>query len=110
MSTDRGLLRQALEALELAYAGADAITVHGKAITAIRAALEQPEPEPVAIHQWRKRFCAEWYDGYADHEDGGGPYEERILYTHPPQKEQHGNLSQGMELLRQRHRNRGLGA
>ncbi len=39
--------QQALEALELAYAGADVITVHGKAITALRAALAEPEQEPV---------------------------------------------------------------
>ena len=44
-----------------------------------------PSPgEPV--HQWRKRGTAQWWDGYADHEDGGGPYEARTLYTHaiPP--------------------------
>jgi hypothetical protein len=35
----RAAAKQALEALELAYAGADVITVHGKAITALRAAL-----------------------------------------------------------------------
>lgn len=37
--------------------------------------------EPVAIHQWRKRWCAEWYDGHPDHSDGGGPYETRTLYA-----------------------------
>ena len=30
----------------------------------------------------RKQTCADWYDGHADPEDGGGPYEERVLYTH----------------------------
>ena len=34
-----------------------------------------------AVHQFRKKHCADWYDGFADHSDGGGPYEERILYT-----------------------------
>ena len=53
----RALVRQALEALELAYAGTPAITVHGKAITALKAALEQPEQEPVA-----------WPEGYEPHE------------------------------------------
>ena len=50
-----------------------------KTVTALRAALA----EPVAIHQWRNRFCSNWYDGHPDHEDGGGPYETRILYTAP---------------------------
>jgi hypothetical protein len=40
------------------------------------------QAEPVV--QFRKRHCAEWYDGHADHEDGGGPYQERVLYTRPP--------------------------
>ena len=34
-----------------------------------------------AVHQFRKKHCADWYDGFADHSDGGGPYEERTLYT-----------------------------
>ena len=33
------------------------------------------------VHQFRRRLCADWYDGHPDHEDGGGPYETRILYT-----------------------------
>jgi hypothetical protein len=40
---------------------------------------EQPEQ----VHQWREVGCVNWYDGHPDHEDGGGPYEARILYTHP---------------------------
>ena len=42
MTSLREAAQQALEALELAYAGADVITVHGKAITALRAALAEP--------------------------------------------------------------------
>ena len=34
-----------------------------------------------AVHQFCKKHCADWYDGFADHSDGGGPYEERTLYT-----------------------------
>lgn len=34
-----------------------------------------------AVHQFRKKHYADWYDGFADHSDGGGPYEERTLYT-----------------------------
>ena len=41
------------------------------------------EPEQKVVHQWHKRHCADWYDGYPDHEDGGGPYETRVLYTQP---------------------------
>ena len=43
ITIDRAVVEQALEALELAYAGADVITVHGKAITALRAALNKPQ-------------------------------------------------------------------
>lgn len=40
--------------------------------------------EPVV--QFRKEHCADWYDGYPDHFDGGGPYETRTLYTAPAQE------------------------
>ena len=43
-----------------------------------------PPAEPV--HQFRKQYCANWYDGHPDHTDGGGPYEERTLYLAPPQR------------------------
>ncbi len=45
------------------------------------------QAEPVAVHQFRKQYCANWYDGHPDHTDGGGPYEERTLYTAPPRRE-----------------------
>ena len=45
------------------------------------------QAEPVAIHQFRELHSAVWHDGYADHSDGGGPYEERVLYTAPPRRE-----------------------
>ena len=54
-----------------------------------RAALAQqdePVQEPVAVHQFRKQCCAAWYDGHPDHTDWGGPYEERTLYTAPPDR------------------------
>lgn len=38
---------------------------------------------PVQVRQFRKVGCADWYDGFADHTDGNGPYEERTLYTRP---------------------------
>jgi len=41
-----------------------------------------PVQEPV--HQWRQKHSPYWYDGYPDNDDGGGPYETRILYTTPP--------------------------
>lgn len=53
---------------------------------ATEALAEQPAPvqqEPVAIHQFRKRGCSDWYDGLPDHHDGHGPYEVRTLYTTP---------------------------
>jgi len=42
------------------------------------------QQEPVAVHQFRKRGCSDWYDGYPDHTDGRGPYQARTLYTSPP--------------------------
>lgn len=37
-----------------------------------------------AVPQFRKPGCADWYDGFADQSDGGGPYEERTLYAITP--------------------------
>ncbi|MFD0669682.1 hypothetical protein ACT80S_18335 [Ramlibacter sp. MAHUQ-53] len=48
------------------------------------------EPQPVAVHQFRKQHCADWYDGHPDHEDGRGPYEVRTLYTYPQRREWQG--------------------
>ena len=45
---------------------------------------EPAQQEPVAVHQFRKRGCSDWYDGYPDHTDGRGPYQARTLYTSPP--------------------------
>jgi len=50
--------------------------------SAALAALAQQSQEP--MYQFRRQLCADWYDGHPDHEDGGGPYETRILYTTPP--------------------------
>ena len=47
----------------------------------------QPAPEP--IHQWRQQHSLYWYDGYPDNNDGGGPYETRILYATPPAAQRH---------------------
>lgn len=46
----------------------------------------QPPAAGKAVHQFRKQHCADWYDGRADHSDGGGPYEERTLYTSSQQE------------------------
>lgn len=42
-----------------------------------------PQAAGKAVHQFRKQYCADWYDGRTDHGDSGGPYEERTLYTVP---------------------------
>ena len=83
MSDIKQAVRLALDAL-LIVRNNSSVSMHqlaiiSPAIEACRAALA----EPVAIHQWRNRFCSNWYDGHPDHEDGGGPYETRILYTAP---------------------------
>ena len=61
------------------------------------AALAEPQ-EPVAVHQFRKRGCSDWFDfdGHPDHTDGGGPYVSRTLYTAPPQP-----LAEPVHLLQQ---------
>lgn len=94
MSNLRQAAQQALEALEEAttYTSSPSWSPSmtnecNAAITALRAALAATVAEPVAIHQWRKRLCAEWYEGHPDHSDGGGPYETRTLYAAPPQRE-----------------------
>lgn len=48
--------------------------------------LAQPKQEPVAVHQFRLVYSADWYDGHPDPENGHGPYETRTLYTTPPQR------------------------
>ena len=48
------------------------------AMDTLRTALEQ-QAEPVAVYQWRKQGCADWYDGHPDYSDCGGPYETRTL-------------------------------
>ena len=81
----RATVQQALKALEEIIWSKDSF-LQLDAITAIRTALEQQQAEPVAVHQWRKQGCADWYDGHPDFGDGGGPYEIRTLYTAPPQR------------------------
>jgi hypothetical protein len=88
----RAAAQQALEALELAYAGADAITVHGKAITAIRAALAAAEPEPVAW-MWqhdetgRIGFVEAWQIEHDWQQNNPRCRITGPLYAAPPQRE-----------------------
>ena len=35
-----------------------------------------------AVPQWRSKGSSQWWDGYPDNEDGGGPYETHTLYAH----------------------------
>lgn len=53
------------------------------ALQSVQPAVPQGEP----VHQFRKVHCADWYDGHPDHGGGGGPYEERTLYTAAPSQE-----------------------
>jgi len=46
--------------------------------------LTQPAQEPVAVHQFRLMYSADWHDGYPDPKDGHGPYETRTLYAASP--------------------------
>ena len=45
------------------------------------------QAEPVAVYQWRKQGCADWYDGHPDYSDCGGPYETRSTQSNPPQRQ-----------------------
>ncbi len=77
----RALVRQALEALELAYAGTPAITVHGKAITALKAALEQPKPPPEAQTEAEKiAYCAGWWAAMEQKREQQEPEQEPVVW------------------------------
>ncbi|CAB4133055.1 hypothetical protein UFOVP252_43 [uncultured Caudovirales phage] len=63
---------------------------------------QRTEQKSVAVHQFRKRGCSDWYDGNPDHTDGCGPYEARTLYTSTPAR--HGWTTQqiaGMARLKE---------
>ena len=55
----------------------DALAESQREVAALKA-VQEP------VHQWRQKHSPYWYDGYPDSDDGGGPYETRILYTTPP--------------------------
>jgi hypothetical protein len=59
---------------------ADQIALDSALAATERAAIQ---PAGDAVHQFRKAGCSDWYDGYPDHEDGGGPYELRTLFAAP---------------------------
>lgn len=48
-------------------------------VSEMRAELERIKSNPIT--QFRKPYCADWFDGYPDPTDGGGPYETRTLYA-----------------------------
>ena len=84
MTDLRKVAQQALEALDCLEAPPTGAINHyelERRKNALRAALAEPVG---VVRQFRKMRCADWYDGLPDHEDGGGPYETRTLYTHPP--------------------------
>jgi len=95
MTDLRTAAQQALEALESLFTlqADDARPKQcGDAITALRAALEQPEQDPVAcIRTWHKKNgdqhaeLWDWCDGI-----GSLPEGEHLLYTHPPRREWRG--------------------
>jgi hypothetical protein len=95
MTTLREAAKQALEALGVAqdhwhtYHGGLQSGKINEAIAALRAALEQPEQEPVAcIRTWHKKNgdqhaeLWDWCDGI-----GSLPEGEHLLFTHPPRRE-----------------------
>ena len=82
MTTLREAAQQALEALEKAHPKPynEDIRAHVEAIVALRAALEQPEQEPVAW--WNPQYGTDSY-AFSDEKSD----EWRVpLYTHPPRR------------------------
>lgn len=63
----------------------------------LKAAQPEQQAEPVAVYQWRKQGCADWYDGHHDYSDCGGPYETRMLYTAPTQRQWVGLTDEDLE-------------
>ena len=89
MTDFRTAAQQALEALEPMQNDRDDTAIQ-RAITALRAALEQPEQEPVAwMDPNRGEVCrAHWLESHAPERDV-----DRFscpLYTHPPRREWRG--------------------
>ena len=88
ITIDRAVVEQALEALESLFSW-QVDPERGQrcsaALMALRAALAQPEPEPVAwlTHLNGKR--ALWWERYVD-DDGNANPNDRPLYTAPPQR------------------------
>lgn len=118
--TDRELMQQALEALEVETAWSGPTPKGAAVITALRERLAQPEPapgycqhckqytieeplpaqpeqEPVA---WRHKKFFETQEGwfYADwHPDGINPPSAQLLYTAPPRREWKGLTEEEIE-------------
>lgn len=86
MNTKDEALRLALEALEFdGFTPEDAThrSYHAKAITAIKQALKQPEPEPVA---WMNKHGACKTNLFREVEAGAKDEYTIPLYTHPPKR------------------------
>jgi hypothetical protein len=76
---------EALASLKAAVIERDEARVEVDRLRAQVAATHTEQPiQAGEVVQFRKRWCSDWYDGHPDHEDGGGPYETRTLYTAPP--------------------------
>jgi hypothetical protein len=85
-------IEQAIEAMELAQRMVDwCRNLHPQQLgqadheadAQIDAALAALRSMPEPVHQFRVPNTCTWFDGHADHTDGGGPYEERTLYATP---------------------------
>ena len=83
--TDAEIMREAskvgglFDDLAIGYQSEDIL----KFARAVLARRGQPSGAGEPVYQFRRAHCSDWYDGHADHGDGGGPYEERTLYTTP---------------------------
>ena len=76
ITIDREVVEQVLNSLER-YQVKRQDERFADEITALQEALAQPQQEPVAIHQWRKPMCCNWYDGHPDPSDGGAMLKAR---------------------------------
>jgi hypothetical protein len=83
MSSARDVL---LTVRNLIGEGGGADTIYAKVIPVIDEFLRETNPHRKVM--FRKVGCADWYDGYPDLEDSGGPYETRLLFTQPNELEE----------------------
>lgn len=98
------LLRRQQEIIELAREagfgigqGISAIRINGYVDDLLRLAERFGAGGGEPVNQWRKVGTGQWWDGFPDHSDGGGPYETRTLYANPSPTDLRAEYLRGLE-------------